>query len=70
MTGLSRAQITRLITRHGEEGDVRVMRSRRHRFAPLYHHGDVALLVSVDTAHETLSGPGTKVTPNHGYSIL
>ena len=58
MTGLSRAQITRLITRYGEDGDVRVKRSRRHRFAPLYSHQDVALLVSVDEAHETLSaGP-------------
>src|ERR1039458_5707528 len=36
MTGLSRAQITRLITRYGEDGDVRVKRRRRHRFAPLY----------------------------------
>src|ERR1017187_10550433 len=34
MTGLSRAQITRLSTRYGEDGDVRVNRSRRHRFAP------------------------------------
>jgi len=33
MTGLSRAQITRLITRYGEDGEVRVQRSRRHRFA-------------------------------------
>src|ERR1039457_2009379 len=57
MTGLSRAQITRLITRYGEDGDVRVKRRRRHRFAPLYSHQDVALLVSVDEAHETLSGP-------------
>ena len=60
MTGLSRAQITRLITRYGEDGDVRVKRSRRHRFAPLYSHQDVALLVSVDEAHETLSGPATQ----------
>jgi transposase InsO family protein len=60
MTGLSRAQITRLITRYGQEGEVRVKRSRRHRFAPLYNHQDVALLVSVDAAHETLSGPATQ----------
>jgi len=58
MTGLSRAQITRLITRYGEDGDVRMKRSRRHRFAPLYSHADVALLV--DAAHETRSGPATQ----------
>jgi transposase InsO family protein len=60
MTGLSRAQITRLITRYGEDGEVRLKRSRRHRFAPLYGHADVALLASVDAAHETLSGPATQ----------
>jgi hypothetical protein len=57
MTGLSRAQITRLITRYGEDGEVRVKRSRRHSFATVYNREDVALLVSVDEAHETLSGP-------------
>ena len=60
MTGLSRAQITRLITRYGEDGDVRVRRSRRHRFASIYSREDVALLVSVDDMHETLSGPATQ----------
>src|ERR1017187_1938678 len=60
MTGLSRAQITRLITRYGEDGKVRVKRSRRHSFATVYSREDVALLVSVDEAHETLSGPATQ----------
>jgi len=60
MTGLSRAQITRLITRYGEDGEVRVKRSRRHRFTSMYSREDVALLVSVDEAHETLSGPATQ----------
>jgi hypothetical protein len=60
MTGLSRAQITRLIARYGEGEDVQVMRSRRHRFATLYSHADVALLVSVHETHETLSGPATQ----------
>ena len=60
MTGLSRAQITRLITRYGEDGEVRVKRSRRHHFPTVYRREDVALLVSVDEAHETLSGPATQ----------
>ena len=60
MTGLSRAQITRLITRYGEDGEVRVKRSRRHRFGTVYSREDVALLVSVDEMHETLSGPATQ----------
>ena len=69
---LFRSQITRLITRYGEDGDVRVKRRRRHRFAPLYSHRfaplyshqDVALLVSVDEAHETLSGPAPQKIPH------
>ena len=46
--------------RYGEDGEVRVKRSRRHRFPLRYSHEDVALLASVDTAHETLSGPATQ----------
>jgi len=60
MTGLSRAQITRLITRYGEDGEVRVKRSRRHHFPTVYRREDVALLVNVDEAHETFSGPATQ----------
>ena len=41
-------------------GEVRVKRSRRHRFATVYSRQDVALLVSVDEMHETLSGPATQ----------
>ena len=51
MTGLSRAQVTRLITRYGEDGEVRVKRSRRHHFPTVYRRrGDVALLASLDEA--------------------
>src|ERR1017187_8195749 len=48
VAGLGRAKIPRLVTRCGEDGDVRVNRRRRPRFAPVYSHQDVALLVSVD----------------------
>jgi len=53
-------QQIRELARRYLNGEVRVKRSRRHRFAPLYQHGDVALLVSVGAAHETLSGPATQ----------
>jgi len=69
MTGLSRAQITRLISRYGEDGEVRVKHSRRHRFRSVYRRDDVALLGSVDEAHETLSGPATqKILQRQFYS--
>ena len=41
-------------------GNVPVKRSRRHHFATVYIREDVSLMVSVDEAHETLSGPATQ----------
>jgi hypothetical protein len=60
MTGLSRAQVTRLIARYTASGRVRVTVYKRRRFAELYTRADVELLASVDEAHETLSGPATR----------
>ncbi len=60
MTGMSRAQMTRLIQRYGESGQVQVTVYRRHRFATRYTAADVELLARVDEAHETLSGPATR----------
>lgn len=60
MTGLSRAQVTRLIAAYVETGTVQERRYRRHRFAQQYNSADVKLLAEVDEAHETLSGPATR----------
>ncbi len=60
MTGLSRAQVTRLIGRYRERGVVEERRYRRNRFASHYQPADVELLAAVDEAHETLSGPATQ----------
>lgn len=60
MTGLSRAQVTRLIQRYQTSGKVQVTVYRRHRFAQRYTAADVELLARVDEAHETLSGPATR----------
>jgi hypothetical protein len=57
MTGLSRAQVTRLIARQRQGGKVEVTVYRRHRFAARYRGTDVELLAQVDQAHQTLSGP-------------
>jgi transposase InsO family protein len=60
MTGMSRAQVARLIRcyQRGEEVKPRVY--RRHRFSSRYTRADVELLAVVDEAHETLSGPATQ----------
>jgi transposase InsO family protein len=68
MTGMSRAQITRLIARYGEAGAVKAQGYRRHRFANRYTRADIALLASVDEAHETLSGPATRQILKREYN--
>ena len=60
MTGLSRAQVTRLIGRYVEDGVVKERTYRRNRFANRYTAEDIELLASVDEAHQTLSGPATQ----------
>jgi transposase InsO family protein len=68
MTGMSRAQMTRLIAQYGEEGQVKTASYRRHRFASKYKRADVALLAGVDEAHETLSGPATRQILKREYT--
>lgn len=60
MTGLSRAQTTRLIGQYLRGEPVRMQASRRHRFQTRYRMADIELLAAVDTAHEVLSGPATQ----------
>lgn len=67
MTGLSRAQITRLITVYLEGEEVKLKPYRRHRFARRYTREDVELLAAVDEAHETLSGPATQKLLQRAY---
>jgi transposase InsO family protein len=60
MTGMSRAQVTRLIGRYLENGIVKERSYHRNRFSAHYQAVDVELLASVDEAHDTLSGPATQ----------
>jgi transposase InsO family protein len=60
MTGLSRAQTTRIIKIYQSGDEVKPRAYRRCRFPKRYTTADIELLVEVDTAHETLSGPATQ----------
>jgi transposase InsO family protein len=60
MTGLSRAQVTRLIGRFAADGRVKVNPYQRRKFAARYTKADVQLLAYVDQSHGNLSGPATK----------
>jgi hypothetical protein len=57
LTGLSRAQVTRLIGSYLKSREVKTARYQRHRFTSRYTRADVELLAEVDEAHDTLSGP-------------
>jgi len=60
MTGLSRAQVTRLIAGYAGTGQVKAAPYRRRKFAARYTKSDVELLAYVDKSHGNLSGPATK----------
>lgn len=67
MTGLSRAQVTRLIGQYLAVGKVAEPVYQRRRFPRLYTRGDIELLASMDEAHETLSGPATQKLLQRAY---
>jgi hypothetical protein len=60
MTGLSRAQVTRLIGGYTESGRVKAKSYQRRKFAARYTRADVDLLAHVDRSHGNLSGPATR----------
>ena len=70
MTGLSRAQVSRLIGRYMAVGRVPVTEYRRHRFATHYTRADAELLAQVDEAHGTLAGPATRRILEREYRIF
>jgi len=68
MTGLSRAQVTRLITGYQQTGRVLAVPYQRTCFASIYTAADVDLLAYVDRAHGNLSGPATRRILEREYS--
>ena len=59
-TGLSRAQVTRLITGYRQTGRVIATPYQRTRFPAVYTAADVDLLAYVDRTHGNLSGPASR----------
>jgi len=60
MTGLSRAQITRLVTMYLAGNPVQLKVYRRKRFPERYSRQDIVLLAALDDAHDTISGPAAQ----------
>lgn len=69
MTGLSRAQVTRLITAYQATGRVKAASYQRHRFAARYTKADIELLAYEDKAHGNLSGPATRRILEREYEV-
>lgn len=68
MTGLSRAQVARLIGRYTKYGQVKASVYQRRKFAVRYTKQDVELLAYVDRSHGNLSGPATRHILQREYS--
>jgi hypothetical protein len=60
MTGLSRAQVARLIQRYRAQGRVKAAIYQRRKFPSRYTKQDIELLAYVDRSHGNLSGPATR----------
>jgi hypothetical protein len=60
VTGLSRAQVTRLIARWQQTRRVQRKPARRPQFPRRYSAEDAQRLAAVDAAHEDLSGPAVR----------
>lgn len=70
MTGLSDAQVTRLIARKKKFGKLWVESTKRHCFSTKYTPKDISLLINTDNIHHRLSGPATKVIFERMYSLF
>ncbi|MEO8048986.1 MAG: integrase, partial [Acidobacteriota bacterium] len=70
MTGVSRAQVARLIGGYLAKGEVQPRVYQRRKFASRYTSADIDLLAYVDRAHGTLSGPATRRILEREYHEL
>lgn len=69
LTGLKRAQLTRLIRQWNRTGAIVGGEPRRPRFVRRYSRADIALLVEVDEAHEQLSGAAVRRILAREYEV-
>ncbi len=70
ITGISSSQLTRLIWKFRQTGEVKFKEWRRHRFPRHYTYEDISLLAGVSEAHERLSGPATKESLRREYELF
>ena len=69
LSGRSRAQVTRLVTRDLLEGKIKPAYAKRNRFVTKYTNRDKELLAETDNAHGRLSGPATRKILQRQYAV-
>ena len=70
VTGLSRAQLSRLIRRWNQSGQLERRTVRRRCFPRRYTAPDIALLAAVDAAHQDLSGAAIRRILQREYRLF
>lgn len=70
MTGYSTTQISELIKRCKEKGEVKIKTFSRHKFPRMYELKDIGLLAEVDDAHGCISGPATRTILAREYEVF
>jgi transposase InsO family protein len=70
VTGLSRAQMTRLVGRWLTHRRIVTKTAKRRQFARRYTAEDIRLLAAVDAAHEDLSGPGVRRILQREFTVF
>lgn len=70
VTGLSRAQVTRLISQYKINRCIGKKSIKKNCFPKLYTREDILLLAKTDEAHNTLSGAATKKLFERAFNIF
>jgi transposase InsO family protein len=70
ISGLSRAQVTRLVGQYRRCGRVRRAQRTTHPFRTRYTDTDVRALAELDERHATLSGPATKKLCERAFELF
>jgi transposase InsO family protein len=70
MTGLSAAQLSRLIAWYKKHATLKPKEYKRHKFPKVYNLEEIALLADIDNAHSCLSGPATKQIIKEEYELF
>ena len=70
VSGYSRAQITRMVGQYRETGKIERRYATANGFSRKYTLDDLSLLITLDTLHDTLSGPATKKLCERAYRIF